>query len=122
MFAPGYLYWIQMEDMCYVKIGVAIDVRARLRELQVGCPVDLKVIRMSPVANMYYAERNEHQRYKDYHLRGEWFRFPTEMLSCGSANAHKHLRLSELKREIALLRERIHFLEVENASLKQQAK
>jgi len=42
LFKAGYLYWIQMEDMCYVKIGVAIDVRARLKELQTGCPIDLK--------------------------------------------------------------------------------
>lgn len=98
MFAPGYLYWIQLEESCYVKIGVAIDVRTRLSDLQIGCPFDLKA----------------------YHIRGEWFRFPIEMLSANPAHLHKHARLSDLKHEIALLHTRIASLEAENASLKQQ--
>jgi hypothetical protein len=119
MFTAGYLYWIQLEESCYVKVGVAIDVRERRKELQVGCPFDLKVIRTIPVASMYQAETQAHHDYKEYHVRGEWFRFPAEMVNASPAYLHKHVRLSELKREIALLQNRIASLEVENASLKQ---
>src|SRR5712691_316072 len=91
-----------------------------LKSSKQAAPSISKILRMSPVANMYYAEREEHHRYKDYRMRGEWFLFPIEMLSSDAAYTHKHLRLSELKREIAFLRERIQSLEDENASLKQQ--
>jgi len=56
-----------------------------LKSSKQAAPSISKILRMSPVANMYYAEREEHHRYKDYRMRGEWFLFPIEMLSSDAA-------------------------------------
>lgn len=66
-----------------VKIGIAADVNARLRDLQVGNSHELKVLYNLQVANRKAAQEIEgllHRRYASDALRGEWFSTNAEHL------------------------------------------
>jgi hypothetical protein len=60
-----------------IKVGVATNVKSRLRGLQTGSPVKLKVfhaIRV-PAKRAFIIEWAVHDRLAKYELEGEWFRF-----------------------------------------------
>lgn len=64
------LYFIT--DGEYIKIGVAINVKNRLDNMQVG-----NVRKLTLLAVCEYGEELEaiyHQKFKEEHIRGEWFR------------------------------------------------
>lgn len=66
-----------------VKVGIAVDVEARLKTLQTGCPEVLQVYGVAPVAAFYAreVERKCHRALAKHHRRGEWFDvLPTEAL------------------------------------------
>jgi hypothetical protein len=59
-----------------IKIGVARDVRARLRTLQTGSGVPLTLL--TAVPGSFALERHYHARFAAYRRHGEWFeRHPT---------------------------------------------
>ena len=62
-----------------VKIGTATDVRARLSQLQVGCPEKLTIIRV--LDGGAPTEAWLHRRFADCRLSGEWFYFKAAMLT-----------------------------------------
>lgn len=65
------VYFIQGVDGGPIKIGVSIDVIARLRDLQTGSPVRLRLI---GVRNGDQAtEADLHIRLSQHRLYGEWF-------------------------------------------------
>jgi hypothetical protein len=78
--SAGYVYVIGPESGPY-KIGKAASPEDRLRSLEIGSPVPLrlhfKVESERPVA----AEAALHHRYRDRRLRGEWFDFRPEELA-----------------------------------------
>jgi len=60
-----------------MKIGRAADVEARLRQLQTGCPAELKImarIKCRDVAHAVQVERAAHSTFAKHRIRGEWFR------------------------------------------------
>src|SRR5216683_1603393 len=60
-----------------IKIGLAIDVKKRLRELQIGCPIDLQLILAIP--GTFRTEQHVHRLLAASRVRSnsEWF-FPTD--------------------------------------------
>jgi len=67
----GYVYFIHDATSDAVKIGWAKDPFARLRDLQIGNPNNLTL------AFCFATERNTerilHKRFRNQHIRGEWF-------------------------------------------------
>lgn len=61
-----------------VKIGIAIDPEARLRELQTGHYESLSLLRV--VDGDWAVEAWLHARFAAARIRGEWFRYSSEML------------------------------------------
>lgn len=68
----GYVYFIQDEDeIGLIKIGKADNVEHRLKSLQVGCPMKLKVL--AAVSGGAKLEAKLHQKFQHCRERGEWF-------------------------------------------------
>jgi Meiotically up-regulated gene 113 len=71
------IYFVQAVDGGPIKIGIAVDVDRRLRQLQTGSPVRLRVTRtMTGGAEKEVAL---HQRFKSNQLWGEWFAATPEL-------------------------------------------
>lgn len=74
---PQKIYVIQNE-LGPVKIGIAADPQHRLRELQVGSPFELSIKKTETPHDAKEVERFLHNRFRKYHLRGEWFAIPED--------------------------------------------
>lgn len=66
------VYFVQEGDDGPIKIGVANDPFARLRECQVGNPRELNLLGV--YVGGYPEERMLHRRFAAGRIRGEWFR------------------------------------------------
>jgi hypothetical protein len=64
-------YMIAQKGGPYVKIGAALNVAKRIRDLQMASPLELYVAMWIPNFDM---ERQLHKQFKIYKIRGEWFR------------------------------------------------
>lgn len=75
-----YLYIVRetWQGMC--KIGVASDIYARMSSLQTGCPQELEVVGFVALKNAKSMELFIHNRYKEFHHRGEWFNISNEQV------------------------------------------
>ncbi len=62
-----------------IKIGMASDIRRRLRELQRGSPVKLAVLAATEGGGLI--ECWYHQRFASHRLHGEWFERPPDILA-----------------------------------------
>jgi len=75
---PEYLYVIGELGGKYAKIGRSKNPQARLKMLQTGFPVPLRLWgfcnHVSP-----FTEREVHQKLKDFKEKGEWFRVSDEV-------------------------------------------
>jgi len=73
-----------MQCLCpdaYIKIGRALDPWSRLSGMQSCCPYKLVLVRVLPVnQNVAAQEKRLHERFKEYHLRGEWYRPGAELM------------------------------------------
>lgn len=59
-----------------IKIGVTTDVPRRLRELQTGSSVPLKVIAVRP--GDWHLEKSLHRQFAQWRTTGEWFALPVD--------------------------------------------
>lgn len=75
--APGYVYFIQGIDGGRIKIGWAKRPGVRLRELQTGSPVALRIVAAMPGDRS--AERDQHKKWEQHRAYGEWF-YPAPQL------------------------------------------
>lgn len=67
------------ESVGLVKIGYTDgSVAKRVGHFQTGCPYPIDVYHVRE--GSYDDERALHERFRDYHVRGEWFRFEGEVL------------------------------------------
>lgn len=76
---PKQTYLVAAENQdgdTLVKIGRAYDVHGRLRSLQIGSPVGLRLIRTIP----FDCEKLMHARFATLRRHGEWFEFHDDML------------------------------------------
>jgi len=73
------VYIVKENGTDFVKIGVAINIENRIVGLQIGNPRELELIKS--YKGGYAIETLIHKKYKDLHVRGEWFIFDESMLS-----------------------------------------
>ena len=69
----GYIYIIRHGDTNMFKIGHSINAKERLRDLQIGNPVTLKLMTTFQFNDAKRMEQRIHHLLRKYHLRGEWF-------------------------------------------------
>ena len=69
------IYFVAGGDL--VKIGTAEDVPARVMKLQIGSPISLRLLGCVPGDRD--VEQLLHHRFRDLHVRGEWFRYVDEL-------------------------------------------
>lgn len=67
----GYIYFIQMENVGAIKIGITRDVNRRLIALQTSSPYPLHILCFFP--GNEEMERELHIAFDDLRLSGEWF-------------------------------------------------
>lgn len=67
------IYLIRIGTSDHIKIGISVDVHARLRTLQTSTPYPLSLIEHFVVTNAYDVEQSLHNQYADKRLSGEWF-------------------------------------------------
>ncbi len=65
------IYFIQNENTKAIKIGYSIDVQKRLAQLQTA--VAERLILIGQIPGEITDERDLHERFRDHHVRGEWF-------------------------------------------------
>lgn len=60
----------------FVKIGIATSVSKRLAAMQIGCPFELKLMKVFKSDDILAMERKLHNELVPYWHRGEWFKLP----------------------------------------------
>lgn len=109
------VYFLQ-DDLGRVKIGVTKDIAARKAAVQTGSGSDLHLIRFIAGAGPK-VEKWLHRRFKDLHIRGEWYAFFGDMLTVTPPDEVPSRVTVVQRRDIGLtLRERIRSIE-ESADL-----
>lgn len=73
-----FVYFIADSADRFVKIGVGSNLEMRLRELQVGNPLTLRVVHS--FVGSFFEEKELHQRFRAERVRGEWFHFRGEVV------------------------------------------
>lgn len=76
---PTSVYVMQWQNK--VKIGISRDPSARLRQLQLANPGEVRLIHtrvFSTRPGAIKVERSLHKRFADHRLLGEWFSIPAE--------------------------------------------
>lgn len=69
-----FVYIIENKDNGAIKIGVATDPERRLKQLQTGSVSELEIVYQSYVcSNAFEIEKNTHNKFENYHIRGEWY-------------------------------------------------
>lgn len=68
--ARVYAIWAETSDL--VKFGYTVDVRKRFSNLRAGCPDALHLLMDIPGGEAL--ERELHFRFRDFRVRGEWFK------------------------------------------------
>lgn len=80
------VYFATIREQNVVKIGCSFDPDSRLKEIQVGCPFEVKIEATLP--GHHTEEQAIHRRFADDRLRGEWFTI-TPMIEAVMAAAVK---------------------------------
>ena len=75
---PAYVY--VMECQGFYKIGVAGSPKKRLTECQTGNPFEIKLLSSFPTDDPYGVERHIHGLLVSLHVRGEWFKLPSDIV------------------------------------------
>ena len=71
----SYVYIIKNLDSNNLKVGVGSDPLKRLKQLQTGSDSELSLVYTSFLcSNAFSLENDIHNRFKDSHVRGEWFK------------------------------------------------
>ena len=77
----GWVYVIRMSETDYYKVGVSLtDPVQRLKDLQIGNPVDLALVATSPQEQPYQIETELHAALDEHSVRGEWFKMSQEAI------------------------------------------
>lgn len=71
------VYFVQMHDSPYVKIGMTGDFHDRVRSFLALSPINVRVLGI--VEDGPYSESDIHVRFSELRTRGEWFRLDAEI-------------------------------------------
>jgi hypothetical protein len=89
------VYFVTCREANAVKIGFSVEPRARLPEIQWGCPLPLTLEAVMP--GDHQEEARLHRWFDDERITGEWFRLTDMIELIIKNNAVSHL--TGLKRE-----------------------
>lgn len=73
------IYFIQNTETKHIKIGYSDNVRRRLSDLQVTSPHELSILTICE--GDIELEKELHNKFNDYYVRGEWFNPSEELIS-----------------------------------------
>lgn len=76
--AGQHVYFIKAKKVNLVKVGAARNPAQRLKSLQIGSPVELKLLFVIPYGG-YMIESKLHKDFKQFHNHGEWFNYTPEI-------------------------------------------
>ena len=85
------VYFIRAGESGPVKIGTAEDASSRLRELQAGNHVELRIMRQ--IDGGRAEELAMHRHFERGRIRGEWFQFDPEMLTIQAPSLIARIKL-----------------------------
>lgn len=71
----GYVYLIGSTNFGWYKIGMSRNAVIRIHQLGILLPFKVEVIAVWKTSNPSLLESLMHEKYRDYHLNGEWFLF-----------------------------------------------
>ena len=63
------------------KIGIALDVKKRLKGIQTSCPFPVEILMTWKSENALGVEQAMHRRFAQHRLKGEWFQLPAGVLA-----------------------------------------
>ena len=66
------IYFIQSGGNGAIKIGEAVNVEERLKQLQVGNPEQLFILKILKHKPKTF-ETKLHKHFKNFHIKGEWY-------------------------------------------------
>lgn len=72
----AYVYFIR-DTLGHIKIGVTINVRNRINQLQTANPMKLEFyygMHVKSIDDAAIIEKELHDKFKDFRLNGEWFK------------------------------------------------
>ena len=89
---PWWLYI--MKTGPYLKVGIAVDVQLRRRNLQAGTPFTLSVIYKKRLPRVFAQrfEKHIHRQLRQFLHRGEWFATDVATVRATIKDANAHLR------------------------------
>lgn len=73
------VYFIQNTDTKHIKIGYSDNVKKRFSQLQTTSPQELTILTMCEGG--IELEKELHNKFNDYYVRGEWFNPSEELIS-----------------------------------------
>ena len=76
----GFVYLVRASKTSFYKIGCSKKPYQRLQSLQTGSPLEIKIIERIFSFDSQGLEKDLHDYYSAYWLRGEWFDFPDEVV------------------------------------------
>lgn len=71
----GHIYFISNTVTENIKIGRAVNVEKRMANLQTATDCQLELLYSFPVHDPAAAEKELHEKFSAYLVRGEWYRF-----------------------------------------------
>jgi len=72
-----YVYFIEATGLNRVKIGYATNPTKRIKDLDTGSAVNLELLGVVP--GSLAKERQLHQKFAQYRIKGEWFNYSDEI-------------------------------------------
>ncbi len=85
-FDAAFVYFIQSVEGGPIKIGQAANPADRLKNLQLGCPVQLRILGI--VEGGLMMEKSLHRQFAQYRMHGEWFDAHPKLLQWIEKTAH----------------------------------
>jgi Meiotically up-regulated gene 113 len=76
----GYVYVMQTLGLTHVKIGSSRNPEGRRRMFATGNSLPLQILREIPSQDAARLERHPHRRYAAFHLHGDWFDLPADLV------------------------------------------
>jgi hypothetical protein len=73
----GLIYFIELVNMGYIKIGYTTNMKSRMKDLRIGSPFEHRIIGTIPGTEV--EENAIQERFSYLHVRGEWFLSSAEL-------------------------------------------
>ena len=72
------IYFIVTEDFQFLKVGFSLDPPTRLKTLQTGNPLELKLLHTIPGTRRL--EESLHREFSPFWVKGEWYKADPSIL------------------------------------------